>query len=305
MTLLKKILKRTKADLAKRSLEMPISEIKKMVKSAPPPRPLLDAFRNGFGIIGEIKKESPSAGKMDPANVEKALEVYNNSSVIAAISVLTNRPFFGQDMETLKEVRTKTDKPIIRKDFIIDEYQVFEARAFGADGILLMASILYANPDQFAKLYALAKELGLQPFVELGMDKNDESLKKQIAMIPADIEMLGINSRLIDSWNIRAGLGRILGTDLITDRDRHKKIIKMLQNRRAKIMVAESGIKNPSEIKSLIDWGYNAALIGTTFLKGPNKVRETVHEFSEYVRNLGHSFVGSDSPALQKRYSHP
>src|SRR5438094_10398041 len=96
----------------------------------------------GFGIIAEIKKKSPSMGKMKPANVAQAPEVYKESAVVKAVSILTDSAYFGMAIEDLDRLKRQIGKPVLRKDFIFDEYQVFEARAAGADAILLMASVL-------------------------------------------------------------------------------------------------------------------------------------------------------------------
>lgn len=279
MTLLTEILERTRRDLEERRFRVPLSELERKAAAAPPVRPFLNAFGKGFRIIGEIKASSPSGGKMDPRNVEKALEVYNASPAIAAISVLTNNPYFGGSMEYLQQVRQKTSKPILRKDFIIDEYQVREARAYGADAVLLMASVHFENPDLFRRLYILAKSLKLQPFIEIGMREGREDMDKQTAMIPEDADLVGVNSRQFKMGS-KEQAGKQAGKDLTTSKSRHKDMIKLVPKNHGRIFVAESGIHEPDEIKPLSELGYQAALIGTAFLKGPGKIEDIVPKFT-------------------------
>lgn len=279
MSLLTEILERTRADLEARRAHVPLAEIESKAAKAPPVRPFLKGFGKGFRIIGEIKAASPSGGKMAPRNVEKALEVYNASPAIAAISVLTNAPYFGGSLEYLQQVRQKTSKPVLRKDFIIDEYQVHETRAYGADAVLLMASVHFENPDLFSRLYKLAKSLNLEPFIEIGMREGREDLDKQIAMIPEDAGLVGVNSRQF-KLGAKEQAGKRAGKDLTTSGSRHKDLIKLVPKNHGRIFVAESGIREPDEIKPLSELGYHAALIGTAFLKGPGKIEDIVKKFT-------------------------
>ncbi|OGR87777.1 MAG: hypothetical protein A3A86_05290 [Elusimicrobia bacterium RIFCSPLOWO2_01_FULL_60_11] len=277
MTLLDEILERTRSDLEERRSRVPLAELERM--AAPPVRPFLKGFGKGFRIIGEIKASSPSGGRMDPRNVEHALEVYNASPAIAAISILTNAPYFGGSLEYLQQARQRTSKSILRKDFIIDEYQVREARAYGADAVLLMASVHFEDPGLFARLYKLAKSLGLEPFIEIGMREDLEDMDRQISMIPADASLVGVNSRQF-KMGAKEEAGKRAGQDLTTDKGRHKELIKLIPKKSGRICVAESGIDDPGDLKSLAELGYQAALIGTAFLKGPAKIGDIVPKFA-------------------------
>jgi indole-3-glycerol phosphate synthase len=291
MSVLDDILRQTRADLQARMSHLPLAELKQIVSGLPPVRSLKDALRsNRFKIIGEIKERSPSAGEMVPANVSKALRVYEDSPIIAAISVLTNGPYFGGSLDRLREVKRKGSKPVLRKDFIIDEYQVWEARAFGADAILLMAAIHSDEPSRLRRLYEAARSLGLQALVEIGMGQMSPA--EQRDMVPPEAEIWGINSRKFDSspLGLRMRISRSLGglrRDFTTDASRHDSLRDYIPA--GKIAVAESGIATPTEINSLSRLKYNAALIGTAFLKAPEGVKEVVKSFAAQIAQLRHT----------------
>lgn len=296
MSLLSDILRRTKADLVERRSRLPLSELRRRAEDMPPPKSLKDALSKGFSIIGEIKRRSPSAGEMNSRNIADALDVYNDSPIITAISVLTDEPFFGGSLDRLWQARKATNKPILRKDFIVDEYQVWEARAFGADAILLMAAVHEDNPGQLGYLYEVAKSLGLQALVEIGMSQARP--EKQAAIIPRDAEIWGINSRQFHSsrLKLRMRASKLFGRDFMTSPSRHRQLRGLTPD--GKIVVAESGIHQPREIDALVQLGYNAALIGTAFLKGPRRVADVVAAFAERIADLKHAAADIDHSDL-------
>lgn len=281
--ILHKILPRTKADIEIRRSRVPLSELQQRVKDAPRVRSLAAALQSrGFGIIGEVKTKSPSGGAMNPANVRDALDVYIETPSIVAVSILTDEPFFGGSLERLWKARQKVDKPILRKDFIIDEYQVWEARAFGADAILLMGGIHAEDPRRIRQLYKIARDLDLEVLLELGVSAMSPEEQKKHA--PHDAEIWGINCRGFDGSRanrLRMRVGRVLGHDFSTRHGRHEQYRRLIP--KGKIAVAESGIHNPSELGQLIELRYNGALISTGFLKGRRRVEETVGAFAEYL----------------------
>lgn len=286
MSILNKILCEKRRHLADRQAQLPIAELRRMVQVAPPVRSLRDALTSHrFSIIGEIKKHSPSGSGMDSRNIDAALRVYGDSSVISAVSVLTDEPFFGGSIDSLQHAR-QVKKPILRKDFILDEYQVWEARAFGADAILLMVTI-HSDPEKFRSLFDLARSIGLDVLVELGMDR---VLPDQQAMVPQEAGIWGINSRKFHSSqlalraNVSKVLGHKLGRDFTTAKKRHQELRQFIPA--GKIAVAESGIRKPSDIDELMRLNYNAALIGTAFLKGPKDIEDVVESFSERINWL-------------------
>jgi indole-3-glycerol phosphate synthase len=249
-----------------------------MLADASPVRPFAAALQNGFGLIAEIKECSPSHGAMRRENIDEAPSAYEQSKLVRAISVLTNTAHFGMNMERLRQVKLKTTKPVLRKDFIFEEYQVYEARAFGADAILLMANLL--EPEEMERLYALAHELGMNALFEC-------HTREQISEVPSTAEIYGINSRTFAARENVLGVGRygiskLLGQlgakrDLTIDGGR----FDLGQFLPAKaIKVAESGV-TPDTVKRLRDeLGYHAALVGTWLLTSSQGVAKELEVFA-------------------------
>ena len=285
MSLLSDIIGKTEADLVERKLRVPLSELQRMVKDAPPTRSLQKALsRAGFSIIGEIKRRSPSAREMNPVNVAHAIQAYNVSPAISAISVLTDEPFFGGSLKQLMDVRKQTNKPILRKDFIVDAYQVWEARAFGADAILLMGSVHEKRPGLMKGLHDLAKSLGLETLVEIGM--SEAGPEKQVEIVPPDATIWGINSREFHTTRLktRVHLSKLFNRDFLTYPERHYQLRNLIPP--GKIAVAESGIKKPGDLKPIAELNYSAALIGTAFLKSKRAIAEVVSDFAAQIGDL-------------------
>src|SRR5512138_283553 len=140
-TILDRIVADVRKELAVAQKVRPSAELRRMLQDAPRIRSFKGALQMGFGLIAEIKERSPSHGPMRKENVGEAVSAYESSPLVRGISVLTNASHFGMSMERLGEVKQKTSKPVLRKDFIFDAYQVYQARAFGADAILLMANL--------------------------------------------------------------------------------------------------------------------------------------------------------------------
>lgn len=209
--------------------------------------------KNGIAIIAEIKKASPSKGiikeDFDPVKIGEIYEKIN----IDAVSILTERKFFKGKDEYVNKVRFINSKPILRKDFIIDEYQVVQARAIGADAILLIAAIL---GDNIKKYYDLAKELGLYCLTEV---HNEKELDKALC---AGCNIIGINNRDLKDFTVNLEVT--------------EKLIKYIP--KDNIVVSESGIKNSQDIRYLRSLGVNAVLIGETFMRNIDDL-EKVKDF--------------------------
>src|SRR5437773_5494947 len=175
-------------DKSRRSPE----RLKQMLRDAAPIISFSAALSTGNALIAELKERSPSQGKMRSQNVAEAVLAYKKSPFVKAISVLTSWTNFGSNMrvERLPAVKQQTSKPVLRKDFIFEEYQVYQARAFGADAILLMANIL--EPGEMKRLLAFAKELTMDVLFEC-------HTREQIEQLPAGAEIYGINSRTFAS----------------------------------------------------------------------------------------------------------
>jgi indole-3-glycerol phosphate synthase len=293
VSLIDKILESSRERLAERKAKRPFRELKTRAASARRARySFFEALQaNTFSLIAEVKHRSPSAGNMDSGNVERALDAYVSCPSVAAISILTDTDHFGGSIEDLATARRRTDKPLLRKDFIFDEYQVLEARAFGADAILLMAG-LFNDPGRPQVLFNAARDLGMDVLFEIGM--SILPIDEQARVIPKDAPIWGINSRQFSSSKlaVRAKAGRLLGTELTTSVTRHRDLFHLIPS--GKIAVAESGIESPDDLTQLAGLGYRAALIGTALLKKDGSVETRLRGFDERLRR-------SNSPVSEVR----
>jgi indole-3-glycerol phosphate synthase len=280
-SLIDSIVKRVLSRIEEHKHELPIEELRARAGDA---KRASVSFRAAlaakpFSLVAEIKKKSPSSGEMDPANVAEALSVYDSKASISAISVLTEQDYFGGSLEDLRRARERTSKPILRKDFIVDEYQVWEARASGADAILIMAGLHDVEPGRATRLLELSHSLGMDVLYELGMSgESDRPI--------AGATICGINSRRFETTalQVRSRLGRLMGTELSIDSDKHRALRPLIPDGR--LVIAESGIDEPSRLRALLEMKYSAALIGTAFLKKGVKVAEVVREFDVEVGAL-------------------
>ncbi len=196
-----------------------------------------------INLIAEIKKRSPSHKKafFKRLNASALAEVYLKAGA-RAISVLTDKKFFGGSISHISEVRSSVNIPVLRKDFIIDEYQVYESRYFGADAILLIARIL--TKEKIKSFIHLAKRVGMDSIVEVH-DEND--LEKAIV---SNAKIIGINNRNLDTFGVDIGNTFRLVSKI------PREILK----------ISESGIKDNKDILKLSKIGVNAVLIGEAFL---------------------------------------
>jgi indole-3-glycerol phosphate synthase len=273
-TILDAIMVDVRRELAEAQGKRPLAELRRMIANAPAVRSFKGALQKTFGIIAEIKERSPSHGPMRRENVDDAPTAYEQSGIVRAISVLTNHSHFGMTMERLRNIKTRGTKPVLRKDFIFDEYQVYEARAFAADAILLMANLL--EPEEMKPLYALAKELGMDVLFEC-------HTKEQIGQLPVGAEIYGINSRTFASGTTRYGVSALLGKlgsskDLTVDLDRFG--LGQYVPKHA-LKVAESGVSATTIRRVRDELGYHAALVGTSFLKATHGIRRELELFEQ------------------------
>lgn len=212
-------------------------------QTLPPLHSFADALaKDGISVIGEFKRASPSLGKIkSEINLFERIGEYNGS--VDAISCLTEEDHFEGAAEDLREIRKRSKLPILRKDFMIDEYQFYEARAIGADAVLLIAAIL--DDAMLRSFSQLSKELGLAALVEV----HDEwELDRALT---GDAAIIGINNRNLKTFTI----------DLQTTVRLSKEIP------RKKIVVAESGICGDEDVKLLRDCGVDAFLIGRALME--------------------------------------
>lgn len=212
-----------------------------------------DAIRkDNISIIGEFKKASPSLGKIkSKINLLDRIEEYNIS--VDAISCLTEEDHFDGSVEYLKEIRSLSELPVLRKDFMIDSYQFYEAKAIGADAVLLIAAIL--DDAQMCDFYRLAKELKLDVLVEV----HDEYEMDRALKLDADI--IGVNNRNLKDFSI----------DLRTT----ERLGKMLPA--GKLFVAESGILNDMDVMYLKSCQVDAFLIGRALMEAEHPKAVAAH----------------------------
>ncbi|MGA2774566.1 MAG: indole-3-glycerol phosphate synthase TrpC [Candidatus Omnitrophota bacterium] len=246
--------KREKILLAKQLL--PEEELKAKISTLPAVRPFIEAIKKPrqISLIAEIKKASPSLGviKEDFNHIEIA-RVYQEARV-QAISVLTESDYFQGEINFINEVKAVTEAPVLRKDFILEPYQVYESRYFGADAILLIADIL--TQEEISELSTLASGLGLACLVEVHTEKE---LKKILKL--KDIPLIGINNRSLRTLEV--------------DPKTVEKLYTLIPKN--KVVVVESGIKSYQDVLFLKILGVNAVLIGTAFMQAKD-IRRAIDE---------------------------
>ncbi len=206
--------------------------------------------KEGINLICEIKKASPSKGVIAENFPYKKIAKEYEEGGASAISILTEPEFFKGSDEYLKEIRELTNLPLLRKDFIVDEYQIYQAKVLGADAILLICSIL--TKEEMKKFLSLAKELELDALVEA---HNEEEVRMAIE---CDGEIIGVNNRDLKTFEV--DINNSIKLRKISPKD--------------KIFVAESGIKTYDDIKTLKVEGVNGVLIGETLMRAEDKVKE-------------------------------
>ena len=231
-------------DLARREAALPLPELLAHLADAPAPRDPMPHFRSrGSSVIAEVKRRSPSKG--DLADIPDPAELAQRYAAggAAAISVLTEQRRFGGSLDDLRAVRAAVDTPLLRKDFIVSDYQLVEARAAGADLALLIVAAL--DDDELRRLHDLAGELGLTVLVEV----HDEAEAARAVELGA--ELIGVNARNLKTLEVdNATFGR-LAPQIPSDR----------------VLVAESGISGPTDVKRFVAEGAHAVLVGEALVK--------------------------------------
>lgn len=212
----------------------------------------------GTGIIAEFKRRSPSKGwiKKD-AEISSIIPAYEKAGA-SALSILTDEKFFGGTLSDLRNARPLTDLPIIRKDFIIDEYQLYQAKIVGADAVLLIAATL--RPDECTALTAKAHAIGLEILLEIHCES-------ELSYITPDIDMVGINNRDLGTFH--------------TSVDNSFRLAGLLPQ--DAVLVSESGISCPQTITKLRSAGFRGFLIGETFMK----TAEPGDTLESFIRGIG------------------
>jgi len=272
-TFLDQILADVAGELALTKSERPLADIRARLSDAPTVRPFYESLRGRFSLIAEVKERSPSVGPMREENVRDAFSVYEDSPLVGAISVLTNAYHFGMDITRLAEARKVLSKPLLRKDFIIEEYQVREARAFGADAILLMANVLDAS--RLAGFYDLARELGMQALFEVHTEE-------ELDMLPREACIVGINSRKFKSTTGFVGAQGASKQDFSLDLSAFDLVDRLPADA---VKVAESGL-TPQNVHQIVS-RFQAALVGTSLLRDERGIRAGVEDFEKACADAG------------------
>lgn len=242
---LAEIVAKRRESIAHRERVLPLVALKIAVeKKAPEPRDFVAALdRSGGSVIAELKKASPSRGVIREDFRPAALAAELEGAGAAALSVLTEEEFFLGSLSFLKEARAASKIPVLRKDFILNSWQVWESRAAGADSCLLIAALL--NDAVLRELLALSRELGMEPLVEV------HTREELARAIESGARIVGVNNRDLTSFSVRLETALELA-DLIPEDC---------------TAVAESGIHSRADVVRLRDAGYDAFLIGEQLMR--------------------------------------
>jgi indole-3-glycerol phosphate synthase len=241
---LEKILRAKRQELDRQKAAEDLADIRKRIADAPPAADFRSAIHpeGRLSVIAEIKRSSPSRGKIADIGVTELARAYHESPA-AAISVLTD-PHFEGALPHIAEVKAVTDKPVLRKDFILDPYQVYQARAYGADAVLLIASVL--ERKEMEEMLAACEEIGLAALVE-------SHTAEDVAKIPDAAVIFGINNRDLDS------------EDLAVDMNTTPALLPSIPE--DKTVVCESGIFTREDVERVQVLGrVNAILVGTSVI---------------------------------------
>ncbi len=245
MSVLDDILDGVRADLAERQQAVTLDALKEMAANAPSPRDAIGALRSqGVSVIAEVKRCSPSKGALAAIADPAALAADYESGGASVISVLTERRRFGGTIDDLAEVRNRVEIPVLRKDFIVTSYQLWEARAYGADLALLIVAAL--EQQALISLIERAESIGLTPLVEV---HTEEELDRAV---DAGAKVVGVNAR-------------DLGT-LKVDRTTFARIAPRVPSNIIKI--AESGVRGPHDLLAYAASGADAVLVGESLVTG-------------------------------------
>ena len=254
--ILDKILADKRAEVVSRQSQTNLEKLKQQVRSMPRCRNFYKAVTKpssrGINVIAEVKKASPSAGlireNFNPVTIAQTYEKCGAD----AISVLTDEKYFQGRLEYISQIRQEVDLPVMRKDFIIDLWQVYESRAAGADAILLIAEAL--RPSELMDLMIAAAELTLTVLLEVHQADSLLEVRSMIGFPKKGYSVLGINNRDLTTMQV----------DLNTT----SRLAGLLDNRNE--LVAESGIKTRADVEKLMSTGVKAVLIGQTLCEHPD-----------------------------------
>lgn len=249
--------KRFEIDLQKQAIS--IGQLREGIEGIPPSRSMKRALASSdSGIIAEFKRRSPSKGWIkQEACPEEIVPSYVEAGA-SALSILTDEKFFGGSLKDIRTARPLVNIPILRKDFIIDEYQLYQAKIVGADAVLLIAAAL--EQEKCLELAEKAHKLGLEVLLEIHS-------VEELPYINKDIDMIGINNRNLGTF--------------FTDVENSFRLAGLLP--KDTVLVSESGISDPEVVKRLRAAGFKGFLIGETFMKTPQP-GETLKNFLQAIQ---------------------
>ncbi len=256
MTILDTIIAKKSIEVAQAKAQAPVGSLEKKPLFARGCLSLSESVLDPekTGIIAEYKRASPSKGVInDHSAVEEVVAGYQQAGA-SAVSVLTDTDFFKGSLDDLAEARPILQIPLLRKEFVIDEYQILEAKAYGADIILLIAAVL--DPAQVKDLSAFAKSLGMNVLLEV---HNRAELERNLV---DTVDAIGVNNRNLNDFSVSL--------------NHSMELVELIPNRFIK--VSESGISDPATIRSLREAGFQGFLIGENFMKTGNPTR-AIKEF--------------------------
>ncbi|HEY9184521.1 MAG TPA: indole-3-glycerol phosphate synthase TrpC [Salegentibacter sp.] len=259
MNILDKIIADKHKEIALKKQLIPVSQLENSALFERETLSLVKRLRNSeSGIIAEHKRRSPSKSVINQdLNIAEIAGGYKSAGV-CGMSVLTDGKYFGGSLEDLLYARASANLPLLRKEFIIDEYQLLEARAHGADVILLIAAVL--EREQIKQLSEFAKSLNLEVLLEV---HNEEELQKSI--MPS-LDMLGVNNRNLKNFEVSTDISKELSEKIPSEF----------------VKVSESGISSVEAIKDLKNYGYQGFLIGENFMKTDNPGKAA----GEFIKKL-------------------
>jgi len=281
-TFLTKILDHKRSEVARQVLKIPVAQLEAQIAAAPPPRAFDAALRRPgrVTLIAEVKKASPSKGVLVENFDPLALARTYAENGAAAISVLTDVRFFQGSLKYLEAIRELGDRywvsgvgkaaqtpdaqhpvPVLRKDFILDPYQVYEARAYGADALLLIVAAL--EDAALAELQALTRQLGMQALVEV---HDEAELDRALAL---GATLVGVNNRDLHTF--------------VTSLDTTKRLAARLPAKHRPVLVSESGIATAADVALVHEWGVDAVLVGEALVTAPD-VAGRVRELAGAIR---------------------
>lgn len=258
MTILDTIIARKKEEIAVSKAGISIDQLKNSAFFGRKTFSLKESVKNKSGIIAEFKRQSPSKGiindQVQPLEVASAYENYGASG----ISILTDKDFFGGSFGDILNVRNHINIPILRKDFMVDEYQFYEAKSIGADAVLLIAACL--SPNQVQEFTALAHELDMEVLLEIHTEE-------ELGHFNAHIDLVGINNRNLKDFKVDLQHSVQLKDQLPKD----------------VLSVAESGIYNLDDFKYLKEKRFDGFLMGEYFMRNENPAKA----FEEFTLAIG------------------